>query len=474
MKRKTRIPTLFALGVGAMAGCGGTQAAQPEEAHPVDYIHQGVDSPPTLDLATYKAFPVGVGVRPKAGSVGVVDRSVDYGLALRTASLKLRGDLPTLAEIRRLQTAVAAGANDGSDRDPAKVYGDLVQSYINTPQTFNRQMVQYWRNVLRMGDSISGLFGDSTSAVRGVSLETGPAFAARLVAEDRDMRLLFTQDRNACPTFDPATSTFRDGNCTATGTVVVNGVSLASMGNNVPEGQQAGILTNPGFQATYFSNMGFRRARVIQEIFACTRYPAEFAAMPKQIGSTLYASPWPEYSVTSSDLQSTRPSWTIRRVRGGGTTNSRDYVDFSLARGCQGCHTTLNRRAPLFAGFDQVGYYNPTQYMVPAPVTDSPWAQIQDYLPAGNQQLAWKFGKPTNTFQEFGRAMAEDPQVHQCFVIRAWNHAYSRDDVVQDLALVPESVTKELVAYFVSPTGGNFNFKKLLYRLYTDANFIRF
>ena len=112
--------------------------------------------------------------------------------------------------------------------------------------------------------------------------------------------------------------------------------------------------------------------------------------------------------------------------------------------------------------------------MVPAPVTDSPWAQIQDYLPVGNQQLAWKFGKPTNNFVDFGKAMAEDPQVQKCFMIRAWNNAYSRDDVVQDLALVPETVIKDLSEYFVSPSGANFNFKKALYRLYTDANFIRF
>jgi hypothetical protein len=28
------------------------------------------------------------------------------------------------------------------------------------------------------------------------------------------------------------------------------------MGNNVPAGQEAGILTNPGFQGQYYSNCG--------------------------------------------------------------------------------------------------------------------------------------------------------------------------------------------------------------------------
>ena len=72
--------------------------------------------------------------------------------------------------------------------------------------------------------------------------------------------------------------------------------------------------------------------------------------------------------------------------------------------------------------------------------------------------------------------MANDPQVQKCFVMRAWNNAYSRDDVVIDLALVPDGVVKDLTAYFTdtSSAGGNFRMKKLLYRLYTDANFIRF
>src|SRR5205807_1598532 len=139
------------------------------------------------------------------------------------------------------------------------------------------------------------------------------------------------------------------------------------------------------------------------------------------------------------------------------------------------------RRAPVFAGFDQVGYWrdptqfmsdgkiNAMQFMVPAPVTDSPWAQIQDYLPKSDQRLAWKYNQyvpnGADAFQAFGQLMANDPKVQQCFVTRAWNNAFSRDDVVIDLALVPDSVVKDLTAYFTSPTGGNFRMKKLMYKL---------
>ena len=108
--------------------------------------------------------------------------------------------------------------------------------------------------------------------------------------------------------------------------------------------------------------------------------------------------------------------------------------------------------------------------MVVVPVTDSPFAQFQDYLPAG-EKLAWKFGINTATFQEFGKAMAEDPETAKCMMIRAWNNAYSRDDVVNDLALVPDAVIESQYKYFVE---NGFNMKKALLKLYTDANFVRF
>ena len=56
-------------------------------------------------------------------------------------------------------------------------------------------------------------------------------------------------------------------------------------------------------------------------------------------------------------------------------------------------------------------------------------------------------------------------------MIRAWNYAYSRDDVVNELALVPTNVIQDLTDYFVQ---NNYNYKKALLKLYTSANYIRF
>src|SRR4051794_3351014 len=117
---------------------------------------------------------------------------------------------------------------------------------------------------------ITALFSNSSTVTKTVSIDTAPSFAAMLVANDRPMTELFTTQDNTCPQFDQVTGNFALANC-----FVANGSTAASPGNNVPIGSQAGILTNPGLLAQYYSNFGFRRARLMQELFACTRLPAE-------------------------------------------------------------------------------------------------------------------------------------------------------------------------------------------------------
>ncbi len=61
--------------------------------------------------------------------------------ALRTASLKLRGNLPTLDEQTRLKKAIDSAAAD----DAQILYESLVRSMIyDQPITFNRQMFHDW------------------------------------------------------------------------------------------------------------------------------------------------------------------------------------------------------------------------------------------------------------------------------------------------------------------------------------------
>ena len=141
MNINSSLSTLCALGLSALAvGCdGGT--AQDGAGQPVNLQHGG--AMPNLNLPGFQYGPSGSGISNRASTAGTTDLSVDYNLALRTATIKLRGDLPTMAEIRRLQTAVAANLSDGSANDPQAVYGQMIDALIADVPKFNNQMVTF-------------------------------------------------------------------------------------------------------------------------------------------------------------------------------------------------------------------------------------------------------------------------------------------------------------------------------------------
>ncbi|MCS6912823.1 MAG: hypothetical protein RMK29_11640 [Myxococcales bacterium] len=450
--RRGTTATLFSLGLAAsLPGCGGVHPEQDTDRS-VEFRHHGVDSPPILQLPDWRYIPPGSGIRTSAGAGGLSDPTVNYSLALRTAAIKLVGELPTLDEIKQMEAAA-------STSQAHQVYVSLVRKYINDRPRFARQMVQYWRDTLRMGGSIMGFVSD-TNNMRAVDLETGPRFAAQLTVEGSDMRRLFTQDRNTCPTYDVATGNFTPAPC------------AARDGNEgLQEGEHVGILTHPAFLAHYYSNYAFRRVRLIQELFACHKFPAEFTDKPERGDGYLYVSPWPKFSITSQERP---PVFTERRrIRGPGFTRVADMRDYAWVRygfDCASCHATMNHQAPLFMNFDGIGILR-TRSMVQTPVDDAPFAQMADYVPAG-EKMAWRYQKETPTIRAFGQAMAEDPEVIKCFIIRAWNRAMSRADVVNDLAIVPDAVVRELTEQF--RTSLNYNLKEALLLIYTHPTFIRF
>jgi hypothetical protein len=458
------VPTgVGATGVGAAllvaglcaleAGCGD---AQGQADTPGPQYH---GSAPNLNLANWKHVPLGDGLRRSAGAAGTADTAVNYGLALRTAALKLSGELPTLDQIMRMDAAIKSGRSDGTELDPQALYGTFVQGYINDTPRFTRQMMQYWRDTLRMGGSIQGVVANTTATMMAVNLELAPNFATRLTVEGKDMRLLFTQDKNTCPAYTPATGAFADGSCqTASG---------------LAEGSHAGILTHPAFLAQYYGSMGFRRVRLVQELFACHKFPAEFTKTPTLENGVLYTSPWPKESISSAIKPPTLAQRTIRNT----TTTPKNsaipvaqykYVSFDSL--CVSCHGTINHVAPLFMNFDATGFLRATP-MVQVPIDDNPFAQISDYLPAGAQQTYWRKDVPTPDLKTLGQAVAADPDMAQCMITRAWNNAFSKADVVNDLAVVPDVVVKDLTDAFVKD---GYNLKRALYQIYTHPNFIRY
>lgn len=325
---------------------------------------------------------------PDEWDTKLAERVVDYNAALRIASLKLVGELPTLAEIKQIVAAP----------DKKTAYETLVRGYLASPK-FARQMFRFWQDALKMGDT--------------AELDSAPAFAAQLVVENRSFLQVLTATTGTCPTYNPTTSQFTAGNCT----------------NNVPV--TVGLLTHPGVQKHFFGNLAFRRVRWVQETFACTKFPAEVSTAPIDVGGMQpYTGTFPFASIAGE-------------ITGG-------RVDFRNTESviCANCHSNMNHIAPLFAYFDEAGRYSPTM-VAPTPLPMAPAVKMSDYLPTG-EGMAWRKGVPVTDMASLGAAMAADRAISECAVARVWNWAMDKQDIVDGLAKVPSATIATQVDAFIA------------------------
>ncbi len=348
---------------------------------------------------------------PTVGGNILEGRVVSYSEALRTASLKLVLDLPNLQQIERIATAA----------NPRDAYETEIDAMLADPR-FSARMISWWRDTMRQGGG-AGPNGQP-------SRDTAPVFAARITVEGRPYTDLFTATSHTCPTYDDATKTFQDGECN-------NGVAV-----------HAGVLTNPGVMMQFYGNMAFRRVRWVQEIFACTKFPAEYAQTPLQVEGADYTAPWHFDAVATSPI---------------------NFQDTSSVV-CANCHASINRIAPLFARFDQLGQWkNDSQVSTPT-VPNATKTEMSHWLNAG-EMTAWRFGKPASDLPALGKAMAEDPDVMECAVARMYNFTMSKEDIVTDLATVPRAVLKPFVEEFMS---AKLNLKATLRAILVSDDFVRF
>jgi len=337
-------------------------------------------------------------------------REVDYSAALRIAALRLTGDLPTMPEIVSIQAA--------PDDEAKKVaYQALIADYMNRP-AFARQMFYFWRDTFKMGET--------------AALDAAPAFAAQISVENRSYLELFTAATGTCPTFNETAGTFAAANCAGTGPT-------------------AGVLTDPGAMAHYYSNFAFRRVRWVQETFDCVKYPVEISATATDVGGAApYTGVWPFTSI--SGLQTGRV----------------DFQDVSAVV-CANCHQTINHIAPLFANYDEDGVYQ-TSIAVATPLEGAPLAQLTDYLPPG-ETTAWRYQVPAANLPGLGAAMAADVSVAKCGVARVWNWALGKTDIVDTLQEVPvETIQTQLDAF----TASGHKMKDLIFAVYTSDDFVKF
>jgi hypothetical protein len=339
-------------------------------------------------------------------------REYDYNAALRIAALRLTGSLPTMAEINTV-----ANAPDMASKKQA--YEGLIMDFMNRPE-FSKQMMSFWRDTFKMGET--------------AMLDTAPAFATALAVNNGSYMDMFTASSGNCPTFDAASGTVTAAECT-------NG------------GPKAGLLTNPGIQSHYFGNLAFRRSRFFQEIFVCTKFPAEISSTPTDVGGAApYTGVWPFSSIASP-------------TNGGGRINFQD----TSAVICANCHTTLNHLTPLFAYYDDQGVYQ-NAISVPTPLDGAPLAKMTDYLPAG-ETTAWRMGVPAADLPALGAAMAADADVAECGVARMWNWALGKTDIVDALQEVPSETIQAQVDAFKA---NGFKMKDMIFAVYTSDDFVKF
>jgi hypothetical protein len=338
------------------------------------------------------------------------ERVVNYSEALRTASLKLVRNLPTLQQIKNVETAT----------DKAAAYEIEIDAMLADGR-FTQRMIKWWRDTMRQAGA----------AVDGKpSRETAPVFATRVMIEDRPYTDLFTATNATCPTYDAATNTFADGNCD-------NGVAA-----------NAGVLTNPGVMMQFYGNMAFRRVRWVQEIFVCTKFPAEYTAVPTQVNGADYTAPWNFGAVATDPI---------------------DFQDTSSVV-CANCHATINRIAPLFANFDMNGMWQGDSQVQTPTVPDPLQTQLSHWLNPG-ENTAWRYNVPVTNLTELGAAMAADNDVRDCAVARMYNFAMSKEDIVTDLATVPPEVLKAYVDDFVA---NGMNLKTTLRTILLSEDFTKY
>ena len=411
----------------------------------------------------------GSGNQPELEKTELDERELDYTEALRTASLLVVGDAPTLAQIYELGDLPAA-------QQKAK-YEELVDKLLADPR-FADTLFEFFKYTFKMGGA-STVAGEPTR-------DTAPALAAKTVFEEKPWTNILTQSSNNCPTFNPMTHSFADGQCS----------NMASLQNNGV--QAAGILTDPGAQSLFFGNLSFRRNRFFHETFLCRsaneQAGGEPTDMPPQESPCSGGAPIPGY----------QNKWPVNEVAGACNGGRIDFHAYNIGNICANCHATWNHRSPLFSQFDSTGKWMPLtgagEYSVFVPVDGSPKAKLSDWLcinpatcpNAGQNTTAWKKTMkvdgveqpaPAANLAELGQQMAKDDEVIECAVKRTWNFAMGRADITEvggrSWVTLPDrkDPNAELVTLSKLVQGfkqNNFNLKKVLRAILVSDDFTRF
>ncbi len=437
----------------------------------------------------------GGGTPPGAEKTELDLRELDYSEALRVASILVLGDAPNLDD------AFALGEMPEDAADCAKTnacfkkqkYEQMIDEMLGTngapnDPRFAATLMDFYHYTFKMGGP--------SSTPGEPNRDTAPTFAARTIYEGKDWRQILTATTNTCPTYNEATGTFTDGNCTNTKGMIPT----------------TGIMTDPGIMSFNYGNLGFKRNRFFHETFLCRNANDTRGGEPdptKKNGETACKA-----DATQNDMELSPDytnAWPLSSVadkcNGGGIS----FHTWTASVTCANCHATWNHRAPLLAVFDDKGQYvaptgsGPTKtFAVHIPVTGNPFAKMTDWLcvdpakcqDAANIHTAWKHHMYVNgvlktdpdtaaaDLVELSQRMTQDDEVIDCAVKRMWNFAMGRGDITEmgapysvdlgDSGMNPSPSAvrlKTLTDYFKA---NNYNMKLVLRKILVSDDFVRF
>lgn len=406
----------------------------------------------------------GSGNQPQIEKTELDERELDYSEALRTASILIVGDAPTVSQLYEL-------GDLPKEQQKAK-YEEMIDKMLSD-QRFADTLVEFYKYTFKMGGAATTL-GEPTR-------DTAPVLAAKIVYEGGDWRGILTQESSTCPSFNSMNHTFSSANC-----------------NNLPLGMKSsGILTDPGVQSLFFGNLSFRRNRFYHETFLCRsgneQAGGEPIDMPPQDPPCSGGSAIPGY----------QNKWPVNEIAGACNGGRVDFHAYNAGNVCSNCHSTWNHRAPLFSQFDSKGVYQPLtaagEYAVFVPVSGSPKAKLSDWLcvspscpNGGSNTTAWKkvmkvdgveTPAPASNLAELGQQMAKDDEVIECAVKRTWNYMMGRADITEiggrSWVNLPDRkdqnqqllTMSKLVSLFKS---NNYNLKKVFREILVSDDFTRF
>lgn len=283
-----------------------------------------------------------------------------YAAALRSASLKLRGRLPSAAE--------TAAVRDGGG--PA--YDAFIDGFLDPAQNAELvpQMKELYRKLFLMGGVISDEGDPDPYAASNTNYDLPANLATWLFTTDAPVTELVTSDRCIGDDLQPLPEAVAQAACEGA-------PKNATLGNH-----RAGVIGMRPFLRKYgqANTLNLRRTSLVHQIFSCEIYPdsqdptalsrtndVTHTAGVDNDDSTLGSMSWPlNDNLTPDDPSDDFPDPSLGAFTEDPASPARISKKYQSAKGgvsCASCHAKLNYRRTIFTPYTPAGLWSDTRSM---------------------------------------------------------------------------------------------------------------